>query len=126
MTLLEKKSSQTIFENCRDISIIEDLSIKKTTIPFVLKPFKNIIDGAVLYPFIIQTESEAREILNSVPQNLYFAQKYINGKVITAVAICLQMENFLYTGRKIYYSNLMENPSFLQDLVKIQALKNNK
>ncbi len=127
-----KKSSQTIFENCRDISIIEDLSIKKTTIPFVLKPFKNIIDGAVLYPFIIQTESEAREILNSVPQNLYFAQKYINGQSYYCCGYLSPngkfslywQENLLQqpNGKSIVFARSCQNPGIKEQQI-IAGLK---
>lgn len=127
-----KKSSQLIFNHCDDISIIEELPIKEATIPFVLKPFKNIVDGKVLYPFIIQTEKESREILNSVPHNLYFAQKYINGQSYYCCGYLSQngkyslywQENLLQqpNGKSIVFAKSCKNPG-IKEQQMIEALK---
>ncbi len=127
-----KKSSQAIFQHCNDISIIEDLPIKEVTIPFVLKPINNIADGKVLYPFIVQTEKEAREILKSVSQRLYFAQKYINGQSYYCCGyLSPDGKNSLYwqenllqqpNGKSIVFARSCKNPGIKEQQI-IGALK---
>ncbi|GGK73219.1 hypothetical protein GCM10007941_24050 [Amphritea balenae] len=106
MKLTNKESSRRIIDSILGLSFPEVMDFKKINTPCVFKPKKNIIDGVVLYPRICFSESEAKDVCQSINKEDWFVETYVNGQ---SYYLCgyLSRSGFF---KSYWQTNLMQQP----------------
>jgi predicted ATP-grasp superfamily ATP-dependent carboligase len=80
--LTNKESSAAIIKKLAKIKTPPRIKGNELTIPFVIKPKKNIVGDKVFYPQIILTIEDYRKAELYLNNNKWFNQKYIDGQSI--------------------------------------------
>ncbi len=128
--ITNKWSSQELLKNQSNILIPEIYVYGDEKIPCVLRPFRNINNGKVLYPLICKTSNELNKNKISINCNDYFIQKYIVGQSYYFCSFltsggCFEgywQENLLQQpgGKSMVFARVCENPGIKVDgLMKI-------
>lgn len=118
--ITNKWSCQRIINKLSSIKLIKSQSLDKVKAPCVIKPYENVHEGKVLYPFICLNDDNLKKVRNSILYKNYFAQQYIDGQSYYYCAYISRygdsygywQANFLQQpdGKSIVFAKLCENP----------------
>lgn len=78
--ITDKWACQGLLKDQTEIRLIEIYDFNDERVPCVIKPYQNIKNGKVLYPFICNTKDELIRAKDSINSSDYFVQRYIKGQ----------------------------------------------
>lgn len=78
--ITDKWACQGLLKDQTEISLVEMFDLADERVPCVIKPYQNIKNGKVLYPFICKTKDDLKKAKDSICSRDFFMQRYLDGQ----------------------------------------------